>query len=165
MTLRPVLALCGATVTAISFAAAGPALAKGTKLTTVPAWTPPVYMAGGGAEPSIKNPIVGSHNPAAYVSAPTGPNGTIVWTVDRSLVGSPPDGAVLQPLYGDAGPGAGQWRRSAVDGGRLLTAAGRPPATAVLLRLSLSARWPSRFWYVANIAPRASVAAHGRGRR
>jgi len=73
MKLRPVLALCGATVTAISLAAAGPALAKGgTKPTTVPAWTPPVYMAGGGAEPSIKNPLVGSHNPAAYISAPTG---------------------------------------------------------------------------------------------
>jgi len=34
-----------------------------------------------------------------------GPNGTIVWTVDRSVIGSPPDGAVLQPLYGDSHEG------------------------------------------------------------
>src|SRR3954454_11253127 len=62
---------------------AAPADAK-VRATSTPAWTPPVYLAGGGAEPSIRNPLVGSHNPAAYVSAPTG-LGSNFWYVDEQV--------------------------------------------------------------------------------
>jgi len=72
-----------ATLAAAAIVTEGSAAAKGA--TATPAWTPPVYMAGGGAEPSIKNPLVGSHNPAAYISAPTG-SGSDFWHVDESVL-------------------------------------------------------------------------------
>ena len=103
---RPLLVLCAATSVTISLAVAGPALAKGTP-TSTPAWTPPVYLTGGGAEPSIKNPLVGSHNPAAYISAPTG-SGSDFWYVDERVN---PDGTHTfrpsPPQQPDLGTGGG----------------------------------------------------------
>src|SRR3954466_4331252 len=75
---RLLLTVTAAAATALATAVAGPAVAKGGGAGGggagggTPAWTPPVYLAGGGAEPSIRNPLVGTHNPAAYISAPTG---------------------------------------------------------------------------------------------
>lgn len=74
---------------------------------TTTAWTPPLTLAGGGAEPSIRNALVGNNPPAAYISAPSGA-GSNFWYVDElvnadgthTFRGSPPQ----QP---DAGTGGG----------------------------------------------------------
>jgi hypothetical protein len=106
MRLRPLLIMCAATSVAISFAVAGPALAKGMRA-AVPAWTPPVYLTGGGAEPSIKNALVGSHNPAAYISAPTG-SGSDFWYVDeRTNADGTHTFRPSPPQQPDAGTGGG----------------------------------------------------------
>src|SRR3954447_15170295 len=70
-----------------------------------PQWTPPLGLAGGGAEPSIRNSPDGKR--AAYISAPTG-LGSNLWYVDevknadgsRSLKPS-------QPFQPDLGTGGG----------------------------------------------------------
>ncbi len=71
------------------------------------AFTPPLVLAGGGAEPSIRNAPAGQRDPAAaYISAPTG-LGSNYWRVDeirnrggsRSMKGSPP----VQPDLGTGG--------------------------------------------------------------
>ena len=71
------------------------------------AWTPPLSLASGGAEPSIRNAPAGQKDPAAaYISAPAG-LGSNFWRVDevtnadgsRSLKGSPP----AQPDFGTGG--------------------------------------------------------------
>src|SRR4051812_11406342 len=96
---------------------AAPADAK-VRATSTPAWTPPVYLAGGGAEPSIRNALVGSHNPAAYISAPTG-LGSNFWYVDEQVNAdgthtfhpSPPQ----QPDAGTGGVDAQSSLRDACD--------------------------------------------------
>src|SRR5438067_3978766 len=79
--------------------ATGPASAD-----TYPDWSPPLPLAGGGAEPSIRNGRDNKH--AAYVSAPTG-LGSNFWYVDEiengdgtfSMKPSPP----RQPDIGTGG--------------------------------------------------------------
>ncbi len=75
--------------------------------TSGPAFTPPLMLAGGGAEPSIRNAPAGQKDPAAaYISAPTG-LGSNFWRVDEitnpdgthSMRGSPP----IQPDLGTGG--------------------------------------------------------------
>jgi len=87
MRLRIVLAVATTVATTATITIAGAVTdgAAAVKPPPPPAWTPPVYMTGGGAEPSIKNPLVGSHNPAAYISAPTG-SGSDFWYVDEQVL-------------------------------------------------------------------------------
>jgi len=75
--------------------------------TAGPAFTPPLVLAGGGAEPSIRNAPAGQRDPAAaYISAPAG-LGSNFWRVDEitnpdgthSMKGSPP----AQPDLGTGG--------------------------------------------------------------
>src|SRR4051812_29306498 len=89
---RLLLTVTAAAATALATAVGGPAVAKGGGGGAggggagggKPARNPPGYLAGGGAEPSIRNPLVGSHNPAAYISAPTGA-GSNFWYVDEQV--------------------------------------------------------------------------------
>jgi hypothetical protein len=106
--MRPVrvlvMAAAASAAVALVVVVPGSAAAKGG---AVPAWTPPVFMAGGGAEPSIHNPLVGSHNPAAYISAPTG-SGSDFWYVGEQVNA---DGSHTfrpsPPQQPDAGTGGG----------------------------------------------------------
>ena len=86
--MRTRVVMTAVTLVAAGTVTAGTAVAKGGGGggggSTAPAWTPPVVMTGGGAEPSIKNPLVGSHNPAAYISAPTG-SGSDFWYVNEQV--------------------------------------------------------------------------------
>src|SRR3954462_1516269 len=82
ISLRLLVAV-GAAAAVVLATLAAPADAK-VRATPTPAWTPPVYLGGGGAEPSIRNPLVGSHNPAAYISAPTG-LGSNFWYADEQV--------------------------------------------------------------------------------
>src|SRR4051812_31880970 len=94
-------------VPVLTLALALPLVALGANQVSATAapWSPPVALAGGGAEPSIRNAQDGRH--AAYVAAPTGLGGNF-WYIDdvknadgtHSLKPSPP----RQP---DAGTGGG----------------------------------------------------------
>ena len=114
MRSRSALVMVAAGSAAFGLVVAVPAAAKsggggggGGGGTTAPAWTPPVYLAGGGAEPSIHNPLAGSHNPAAYISAPTG-SGSDFWYVGEQVNA---DGTHTfrpsPPQQPDAGTGGG----------------------------------------------------------
>ena len=100
MQLRPVLVgalLCG-------LAAAPIGAPAGVTKPTLPAFTPPLALAGGGAEPSIR--VAPDGRSAAYVSAPAA-LGSNFWRVDQvrnpdgtySMVGSKPQ----QPDLGTGG--------------------------------------------------------------
>ncbi|MDP9182812.1 MAG: glycoside hydrolase, partial [Actinomycetota bacterium] len=102
MRLRPVIVgavLCGLAVS--SFAAQA---VSGAKTRALPAFTPPLALAGGGGEPSIRVAVDGKS--ASYVSAPAG-LGSNFWRVDQvknpdgtyAMVGSKPQ----QPDLGTGG--------------------------------------------------------------
>src|SRR4051794_16037427 len=112
---RLLLTVTAAAATALATAVGGPAVAKGGGGGAggggagggTPAWTPPGYLAGGGAEPSIRNPLGGTPNPAAHISAPPRP-GRNLWDVHgqghaNGTHTSPPS----PPQQPDAGTGGG----------------------------------------------------------
>src|SRR4051812_44328484 len=107
---RLLLTVTAAAATALATAVGGPAVAKGGGGGAgggTPAWTPPVYLAGGGAEPSIRNPLVGSHNPAAYISAPTGAGSNFWYVEEQANANGTPTFPPSPPQQPDAGTGGG----------------------------------------------------------
>src|SRR5207249_2984885 len=105
-----VLALVGASVAVALGKPAPPAPPPAN-----PAWTAPLPLAGGGAEPSIRTPTYMQPGRAAYISAPTG-LGSNFWYVDEI---TNPDGTVTfkpsPPRQPDLGTGGGDSEISIAD--------------------------------------------------
>ncbi|MCA1833743.1 MAG: hypothetical protein ABR548_09090 [Actinomycetota bacterium] len=80
-----------------------------------PAWSPPLLLAGGGAEPSIRTPNSAQHGVAAYISAPTG-LGSNFWVVHERPKAN---GTVVLdptlPVQPDLGTGGGDSEISVSD--------------------------------------------------
>ncbi|GAC1442419.1 MAG: hypothetical protein NVSMB55_13100 [Mycobacteriales bacterium] len=103
---RPTLVLClvSSLVAGTGIASAATSLTSTPTSPRLPAWTPPLSLAGGGAEPSIR--VAPDGRSAAYVSAPSG-LGSNFWRIDQvrnadgtySMASSKPQ----QPDFGTGG--------------------------------------------------------------